>query len=86
MLPLMNWHGFMRHYTDGLHKHDPEFARLVLMVCAVASTFSSDRKVYQDVRGVPVPGYEYFAKSQTNIEPWRFLTLTSLQIRLVSPR
>ncbi|KAF9514616.1 hypothetical protein BS47DRAFT_1485002 [Hydnum rufescens UP504] len=84
MYPLLNWRVFANQYADGLHERDPEFARLLLMVCAVASTYSGDRRVYQNVRGIPVPGYEYYHKSQTFVEPWSSLTLMSLQLRLLT--
>jgi hypothetical protein len=84
LYPFMNWNRFTNQYAEGLHKQDPEYARMVLLVCAVASTFSNDPRVYQDVRGVPVPGFEYFTKSQSSDEQWKCLKLTSLQTRLVS--
>lgn len=45
MLPIINRESFEKSLRDGLHKTDVSFAKLALMLCAVASRFVDDPEV-----------------------------------------
>jgi hypothetical protein len=43
--PLFHRPTFNKSVVDGLHAVNPEFAKIVLCICAVASQWSDDRRV-----------------------------------------
>lgn len=46
LAPCLHQQTFERKFRDGLHLSDRKFADIVLMVCAVASRYSDDERVY----------------------------------------
>jgi hypothetical protein len=45
-MPLLHRPTFQRDFDEGLHKRDDAFGAVVLLVCAVASRFSDDPRVF----------------------------------------
>jgi hypothetical protein len=45
-LPLLHRPTFQKSFDDGLHKRDDGFGAVVLLVCAIASRFSNDPRVF----------------------------------------
>jgi len=48
--PLLHRPTFQAGLDDDLHFRDPEFAMLVLLVCALGARFSDDERVFLDDR------------------------------------
>lgn len=81
--PIIHRPTFEAQYADRLHERDSHHAQLLFMVCAVASVYSDDPRVYQEVRGVPVPGYKYFVEVSNWSRSLAAARLSDLQACLV---
>ncbi|KAF7347202.1 Fungal-trans domain-containing protein [Mycena venus] len=46
IINILHFLSFHQSILDGLHLHDPQFGALVLMVCALASRYSDDPRVF----------------------------------------
>ncbi|TFK49991.1 hypothetical protein OE88DRAFT_303307 [Heliocybe sulcata] len=44
--PFLHQPTFLRDFQEGLHFRDPKFAAILLMVCAIASRYSDDERVF----------------------------------------
>ncbi|KAF9039665.1 hypothetical protein BDZ89DRAFT_1060808 [Hymenopellis radicata] len=73
-LPLFHEQTFRRDVESGLHHVNDSFARVLLIVCALASHASSDPRVFLDKDGVPQSehsaGWKWFV--QTTMTPRSF--------------
>ena len=71
-LPLLHRPTFEKQYNDRLHERDVGFACVLLLVCAVASRFSSDPRVLrpdtssmdQGKPSLQTAGWKYFDQTQ----------------------
>ena len=61
-MPVIHRATFEAQYADKLHFRDPPQAKLLLMMCAVASPYSDDPRVLHEYRGAKIPGYQYFCQ------------------------
>ena len=62
-LPVLHQPTFVRSLQSGLHLRDPSFGMTVLLVCAVASRYSSDIRVLLDEDTVGLSsGWKYFSQ------------------------
>ncbi|KAJ7023104.1 fungal-specific transcription factor domain-containing protein [Mycena alexandri] len=66
-LPLLHRPTFMRALRDNLHLRDNNFAANVLLVCAIASRFSNDPRVYDPTTPL-ICGFKYFDQISTGLE------------------
>ena len=66
--PLLHRPSFERKIAQGVHKHDPSFAALYLLVCACASRFADDPRIFLDGIDSRVleqsAGWKYFQQVQ----------------------
>lgn len=69
MLPVLHRPSFERDILLARHRRDIDFARLVLVVCAVGARFYDDERVYlRDENGkleYPSAGWCYFAQTMS---------------------
>lgn len=66
-LPMFHCPTFLKDIKDGLHLRDYQFGGVVLMVCAVASTFSQDPRVFSSSGHANVEhssGYKFYSQVQ----------------------
>ncbi|KAJ7032357.1 fungal-specific transcription factor domain-containing protein [Mycena alexandri] len=66
-LPLLHRPTFMRALQDNLHLRDNKFGANVLLVCAIASRFSNDPRVYDPTTPL-ICGFKYFDQISTGLE------------------
>ncbi|KAF8894868.1 hypothetical protein CPB85DRAFT_221500 [Mucidula mucida] len=66
-LPLLHEATFRRDVESGLHHVNTSFARVLLMLCAIASQTSSDPRVFLEKNGVPQSehsaGWKWFVQT-----------------------
>ena len=66
--PLLHRPSFERQITQGVHSRKPSFAAVYLLVCAVASRYSDDPRVFvDDVQGGVAEhsaGWKYYEQVQ----------------------
>ncbi|KAJ7120003.1 fungal-specific transcription factor domain-containing protein [Mycena filopes] len=77
-LPMLHRPTFVRAVHDNLHLRDPKFGANVLLVCAIASRFSDDPRVY-DAAAPLICGHKYFDQISTEVELFHPPTLYDLQ-------
>ncbi|KAJ7779436.1 fungal-specific transcription factor domain-containing protein [Mycena maculata] len=66
-LPLLHRPTFERAVAENLHLRDDKFAVNLLLVCAVASRFSDDPRVFDASKPLSC-GYDFFAQIETPLE------------------
>jgi hypothetical protein len=76
LFPLLHRPTFDRSVRNGLHSQDNGFARVLLMVCAIASRFVDDPRVLLDDSPSPSAGWKYFSQVEMTAIP--LLTAPSL--------
>ncbi|KAJ7452985.1 fungal-specific transcription factor domain-containing protein, partial [Mycena galericulata] len=74
-LPLLHRPTFEHAVADNLHLRDDKFAANVLLVCAVASRFSNDPRVF-DADSPLKCGWKYFSQVSPAVEDLVFATPT----------
>jgi hypothetical protein len=86
IFPMLHRPLFEKQLQEGLHMREPNFLRVVMLVCANGSRWSSDPRVLEDKWPVTLSaGYRWFKQ----VESWnqnftRHSTLWDAQIMLVS--
>lgn len=64
-LPLLHRPTFERHMNECLHLRDHDFAGVLLLVCAVASRYCNDSRVFLDSTNDPhCAGWKFFEQVQ----------------------
>lgn len=83
-IPLLHRPTFERALADDLHLRDDKFGGNVLIVCAIASSFSDDPRVFDSERPFSC-GWKYFTQVTLELEIYSTPTLYDLQRYCVSP-
>ncbi|KAJ3880498.1 fungal-specific transcription factor domain-containing protein [Lentinula edodes] len=63
-LPILHAPSFNQCVAQGLHFHDHDFGTTLLLVCAVASRYSNDPRVFADPTSQLSCGWRYFEQVQ----------------------
>ncbi|KAG8890326.1 hypothetical protein FRB98_009394 [Tulasnella sp. 332] len=73
LLPLLHRSSFERQYAEGQHRHDLDFARLLLIVCSIGGRYSNDARVCLTSPAGEIEwssaGWMYFAQVYQSIKP-----------------
>ena len=77
--PVVHKPTFEAQYAEKLHLRDLPQARLLLMMCSVASPYSDDPRVLHDYRGAKIPGYQYFCQVKDWLKLLAPTTLADIQ-------
>lgn len=64
-LPLVHAPTFKRNICEGLHYRDHKFGGMVLAMCALASRYSDDPRVFEDPQILTSAGWKYFKQVKT---------------------
>jgi len=87
IMPLLHRPTFLRAVADGLHLRDSSFGAVVLLVCAIASRYSNDPRVFiEDENCTRTSGWKWF--EQVRVLKKNLLlppTLYDVQYCCVSP-
>ena len=68
-LPFLHRPTLEAQINDRLHERERSQAQLLLMICATASAYINDPRVYESISGVTAPGYQYFSVVQDSWSP-----------------
>ncbi|KAF9075422.1 fungal-specific transcription factor domain-containing protein [Rhodocollybia butyracea] len=63
-LPILHYPSFKQCVAQGLHFHDNNFGMMLLTMCAVASRYSNDPRVFADPSSELSSGWRYFEQVQ----------------------
>jgi hypothetical protein len=83
-IPLLHRPTFERALADNVHLRDDKFAANLLLVCAIASRFSDDPRVFADAANPLSSGWQYFSQIALEVDLYNPPTLYDLQRYCVS--
>lgn len=62
LFPVLHESSFRSRVSLRLYERDRRFGHLLLSVLSVASLYSTDSRVFEDVDGISVPGHRFFKR------------------------